>query len=138
MVSDLQNTLILIGTLLIGLLMLITLLCVCCKKRRWQKPPNFPEDDPIDEFSTVRENGWAFENSTPTRTPATTPFIGNNTEFFPLNLTICEPIGAAPRIIPAPPIYYPQESMTDDPFFSLKKFSLYRNPEFESDSLERK
>ena len=112
----------------------IIICCVChyyCRKRSGVKPTlNFPE--PIDDFASIPEDGWTFES------PPTTSSITDKTEFFPLNLTICEPIGAAPRIIPAPPIYYPQESMTEDPFFSLKKFSLHRSPELESDSLERK
>ena len=117
-----------------AVVLLIIICCVCyycCRKRSGVKPTlNFPE--PIDDFASIPEDGWTFES------PPTTSSITDKTEFFPLNLTICEPIGAAPRIIPAPPIYYPQESMTEDPFFSLKKFSLHRSPELESDSLERK
>ena len=108
------------------LLIIISCLCYycCCKRSRVKPTLTFPE--PIDDFASIPENGWTFESSTPTTSD-------NNTEFFPLNLTICEPIGAAPRIIPAPPIYYPQESITEDTFFSLKKFSLHPDPELENE-----
>ena len=112
-----------------AVVLLIIICCVChyycCKRSRGVKPTViFPE--PIDDFASIPENGWTFESSTLTTSDT-------NTEFFPLNLTICEPIGAAPRIIPAPPIFYPQESITEDTFFSLKKFSLHPDPELESE-----
>ena len=112
----------------IVVVLLIIISCLChyywCKRNRVKPTLTFPE--PIDDFASIPENGWTFESSTPTTSDT-------NAEFFPLNLTICEPIGAAPRIIPAPPIFYPQESITEDTFFSLKKFSLHPDPELESE-----
>ena len=134
-ISGVRNTLIVMGVTVTVLLITISCLCTyCCCKRRRVKPksiPIFPE--PIDEFASIPENGWAFE-STATQT---TPGFDNNTEFFPLNLTVCEPIGAAPRIIPAPPIYYPQESMTEDPFYSLKRISPHPTPMCKSNSMRK-